>query len=264
MSRENGFVPIRRGILDHIRDGRLTPLEFTGHYFITSQADTRTGLWVGSAKCIASALCITERMARRVLENLGRGDYIRRFPKPGRHVCYPILVHKFYPTNGEHKGEQLDAISSLSATELRYVPIESGELEGEHKGEHVTPQKRIENKEVRKTLTPSVSELPTAEGFEQFYAAYPRHVARVDAEKAWRRVVKPEEVPAILTRIEINRLGEWKGKEKRFIPYPATWLNRRRWEDEIEKGEVNGNNSAAAVRAEEGKYANVKVIRATA
>src|SRR5690348_4667091 len=43
MSKETGFVPIRRGILEHIRDGRLTPLEFTAHYFIASQADTRTG-----------------------------------------------------------------------------------------------------------------------------------------------------------------------------------------------------------------------------
>ena len=149
MSKENGFVPIRRGILEHIQDGRLTPLEFTAHYLITSQADTRTGKWVGSAKCIASALCITERMARRVLENLSRGDYIRRFPVPGKHVCYPILVHKFHPTNGEHKGEQLDAISSLSPMDLRYSQIDSGELEGEQKGEHVTSQKRREKGEGR-------------------------------------------------------------------------------------------------------------------
>jgi hypothetical protein len=150
VSKENGFVPIRRGILEHIQDGRLTPLEFTAHYLITSQADTRTGKWIGSAKCIASALCITERLARRVLENLSRGDYIRRFPVPGKHVCYPILVHKFHPTSGEHKGEQLDAISSLSPTDLRYSQIDSGELVGEHIGEHVTSQKRSEKGEGRK------------------------------------------------------------------------------------------------------------------
>lgn len=150
MSKENGFVPIRRGILEHIQDGRLTPLEFTAHYLITSQADTRTGKWIGSAKCLASALCITERMARKVLENLSRGGYIRRFAIPGKHVCYPILVHKFHPTNGEHKGEQLDAISSLSPTDLRYSQIDSGELVGEQRCEHRASQKRSEKGELKK------------------------------------------------------------------------------------------------------------------
>lgn len=142
MSKDNGYFPARRGIWEHFSDGRMTPLRFTVHQFIVSQADTRTGVWVGCAKSIASALCISERIARRALESLTRLDYLRRFPVPGKHVCYPILVHKFYPTNGEHRGEQLDAVTSLSPMDLRYVPIENGEHRGEQGGEHLSPQKR--------------------------------------------------------------------------------------------------------------------------
>lgn len=28
-------------------------------------------------------------------------------------------------------------------------------------------------------------------------------------------------------------IESWKGKDKDYIPHPATWLNDRRWEDEI-------------------------------
>ena len=110
--------------------------------------------------------------------------------------------------------------------------------------------------------------LPLAEGFEDFYQAYPKKVDREDAGKAWRQKVKPEEVAAIMARVELNKHGEWKdkiaNKEKNFIPNPATWLRHRRWQDEILEGSRNGNHSAAAVRAAAGKYAAIPITRATA
>jgi hypothetical protein len=96
---------------------------------------------------------------------------------------------------------------------------------------------------VRKTHNPPASELPLAEGFEKFYAAYPKKVAKADAEKAWRQKVKPEEVEAIIARVELNKLGEWLGKEKRFIPHPASWLRGQRWNDEIQKGDSSNGKS---------------------
>lgn len=68
--------------------------------------------------------------------------------------------------------------------------------------------------------------------FREFYDAYPRHVAPGKAERAWEKAVKAGADPAIL--IENARLFamERKFSEKKLIPYPATWLNDRRWEDE--------------------------------
>lgn len=75
---------------------------------------------------------------------------------------------------------------------------------------------------------------PRAEDFERFWSVYPRKKGRVTAQKAWTKV-KPEEVKRIITRVEINNHGEWKGKDPQYIPYPASWLNGRRWEDQIEQ-----------------------------
>jgi hypothetical protein len=253
MSKENGFVPIRRGLWEHVRDGRMSPFEALAFVYICSQADTRTGVWKGSAGALVTELGFIPRTARDLLERMEHGGYIRRFVSQGLRHCYPILIHKFPVTQGEHNGEVLDALSSTKqdgCLDLRYISCEvHGEVDGEVHGKVHASQRRSENRELRKPLSPSVSELPIAEGFEQFYATYPRHVARADAEKAWRQVVKPEEVPAILARIEINKLGEWKEKEKRFIPYPASWLRGRRWNDEIEKGEkLNGKQSSVGDR----------------
>jgi hypothetical protein len=155
--KETGFAQIRRGIWEHVRDGRMSLSDYAVYSYIISQADTRTGIWQGSAGALAGELCVSPRLARRFLERLSKGDYIKRFPVPGKHACYPILVHKFLLTNGEHKGEQLNALSSASPVDLRYFPSEQV---GEQMGEHVSSQKRSENREERKTPHPASAAAP--------------------------------------------------------------------------------------------------------
>jgi hypothetical protein len=140
MSKGNGYLQHRRGIWEHVRDGRLSLQDVAVHLYIASQADTRSGIWNGSASALAGELCISPRVARRFLERLSRGGYLKRFPTPGKHVCYPILVHKFAITDGEHRGEHLNALGSNGRADLRYFP-------GEQMGEQLSSQKRIENRE---------------------------------------------------------------------------------------------------------------------
>jgi len=66
------------------------------------------------------------------------------------------------------------------------------------------------------------------EGFDAFWSAYPRRVGRGQAEKAWR-AIGPELHPAIMQGLK-NQAGIWN--DPKFIPYPATWLNGKRWEDD--------------------------------
>lgn len=151
MSKSNGFLQLRRGLWEHVRDARLSITEALAFIYICSEADTRTGIWKGSAKSLSGELGIPERTARDVLERMEHGDYVRRFAVPGRHSCYPILVHKFEITQGEHNGEQLNALESKSPAELSYFSREqSVEEDGEHGVEHGAAQRRIENREKRK------------------------------------------------------------------------------------------------------------------
>lgn len=73
----------------------------------------------------------------------------------------------------------------------------------------------------------------TQNGFDRFWAVYPRRVSKEMAVRAWKKL-KPDEglIEVIMTDIEHRKEGEWKNQDIRYIPHPATYLNQRRWEDE--------------------------------
>lgn len=72
-----------------------------------------------------------------------------------------------------------------------------------------------------------------ARDFKTFYAAYPKKKAPADAERAFAKVDVAIEV--LLTAIAEQRKSEdWQKDRGRYIPYPATWLNQRQWENATE------------------------------
>lgn len=82
---------------------------------------------------------------------------------------------------------------------------------------------------------PDISISSVDDGFDDFWKVYPRHPNKQDAIKAWK-ALKPskETIEAILRDIP-KKLGEnglWANREKDKIPYPATYLRGRQWEDE--------------------------------
>lgn len=70
--------------------------------------------------------------------------------------------------------------------------------------------------------------------FDAFWAMYPRRVAKADARRAWAKR-KPEQLQAIAAALP-NHIRYWSltGTEIQYIPYPASWLNGERYEDELE------------------------------
>ncbi len=73
-----------------------------------------------------------------------------------------------------------------------------------------------------------------AVSFERFWTAYPKKRNKGDAWKAWRALKPGEElVTALLAAVERAKASvQWRKDEGQFIPYPASWLRARGWEDE--------------------------------
>jgi predicted phage replisome organizer len=73
-----------------------------------------------------------------------------------------------------------------------------------------------------------------SEMFDYFWAAYPRKKSKGDAVKAWNKL----KIDNLLYTLIINKLEDaknsrdWTKDGGQFIPYPATWLNAKGWEDE--------------------------------
>lgn len=85
-----------------------------------------------------------------------------------------------------------------------------------------------------KHMRRSAPRLVLAPGFLEFWAAYPKHKGRKDAEKAWNRLTPDAALQQQIQDALIwqKRSPDWVKDGGQFVPFPATYLNNRRWEDE--------------------------------
>jgi DNA-binding Lrp family transcriptional regulator len=76
----------------------------------------------------------------------------------------------------------------------------------------------------------------THELFEKFYESYPRKISKQLAENAFKKLkLANGDYNKIMAALEKQK-AKWieTGQDKQFIPHPSTWLNQKRWEDEVE------------------------------
>jgi hypothetical protein len=98
----------------------------------------------------------------------------------------------------------------------------------------------IKNEVRTNTSSPAV----TPRGFDAWYNIYPRKKAKAQALRAYARAVEngadPDDLLSAIRR-QAGRLGN----DLRYCPYPATWLNGKRWLDDDEppaKRKPGGSN----------------------
>jgi hypothetical protein len=68
---------------------------------------------------------------------------------------------------------------------------------------------------------------------DQFWENYPRRIAKKDALKALDRIRKDGKLPfEVLLSATKQFARSMVGRDMKFVPYPATWLNRGSWDDD--------------------------------
>ena len=69
--------------------------------------------------------------------------------------------------------------------------------------------------------------------FEAFWNAYPKQKAKTEAREAFAKVDVP--LQTLLDALEVQKKShDWTKDGGQYIPYPAKWLNKRRWEDSMD------------------------------
>jgi hypothetical protein len=103
------------------------------------------------------------------------------------------------------------------------------------------------------------------EFFDAFWKAYPRKMSKGQAERAFVKVNPDEQLLAtMLAKIERAKTsGLWADGNKRFIPYPATWLNSKGWEDEIPEGGVDGAHQSNTEQAKPARRFSAERLEAS-
>lgn len=86
------------------------------------------------------------------------------------------------------------------------------------------------------------------ERFEMFWKHYPKKVNKFKSEE-WFRKNKPNEIlfNYIIKKLEMfKKSKQWEKENGKYIPHPTTWLNQKRWEDEL--NDSNGETAEERIK----------------
>lgn len=101
------------------------------------------------------------------------------------------------------------------------------------------------------------------EQFEKFYKAYPKKVKK-QVVKKWFEKNKPsnELFSSMMNSLEQFRGSvDWLKDNGQYIPYPSTWLNQKRWEDE-NIAQDNSKKASVKTNFEQREYNNLNYLYA--
>jgi uncharacterized protein YdaU (DUF1376 family) len=96
--------------------------------------------------------------------------------------------------------------------------------------------------------TPKTFVLP--DDFVRFWEEYPRKEAKKKTLSAWKSLAIPDRLAAYAGIARWKTSGRWD--DLQFVPLPTTYLNGRRWEDELKPKGENFNERFDRIAA---KYA---------
>ncbi len=145
-----------------------------------------------------------------------------------------LLQSKSVPYTGQND-EKLNT-TNVPPTGLN-VPPEGPNVPptGQNVPSHTSESDNKNIKNIKKDKNAKEKKENISKTFNIFWKAYPRKVAKADAEKVFNKIYLNEHLlETMLTAIEVAKKSEgWQKENGKFIPHPATWLNGKRWEDEI-------------------------------
>lgn len=146
-----------------------------------------------------------------------------------------IQVKNFKKHQSPHAKEQASAIPPLvCAIHASDMP---GACTGQAQGKH--PLDSL-NSGFPDSLIPDTPPAPSKgrrtpiADFNAFWRAYPKKKSKGEAEKAWKSIHPDSELLAtMLDKLAIaTTCHDWTKESGKYIPYPASWLRAKGWEDE--------------------------------
>lgn len=146
-------------------------------------------------------------------------------------------------SSGQQKGQTQSVITICKYDEYQFGEADAGNASGQHSGNPLGNQKATKGPEyeegIRKKKKSNARERAgEPEGFQEWYATYPRKNAPKDAARAYAKVIASGEIThaELLARTKAFA-ASWSGKtreQRQFIPYPASWLNAGSYADELD------------------------------
>lgn len=211
-----------------ICDHTLTPLDVCVYAALAQYADMSTGECYPLQTTLADDLGVTDRTIRDHIARLVKAGHVEKLKRRRR----DSIVYRIHVRPTESRPEQ----SRRSKNQDRNGgAVKTGRAAPET-FKHTNELKRSNELAQCEAAKPGYSMQ-----FLKWWEAYPRKVAKAAAAAAFERAVrvigKQQDLSAtqscewLLGQTQAFRVSD-KGRSGKFCPYPATWLNQGRYDDD--------------------------------
>jgi hypothetical protein len=128
-----------------------------------------------------------------------------------------------------------------STTKIDLQLLESsGFIEACQNGDNLTPDRQPNEEKRKRREEKRKNRDAWAKRFDSFWVKYPKKKAKPKARESWLKH-EGEDFDKIIAGLEKQvKSDQWTRNNGQYIPYPATWLNQRRWEDEPDSRQPGG------------------------
>jgi hypothetical protein len=164
---------------------------------------------------------VTEATIDKALQDLANSGSILLYDVDGEsYFCFPNWAeHQRIQCKKSKFPAPEDGVIKKSTVSHGESPPESNPIQSESKSES----------EYKSESKPAHAR---GSRFEEFWKAYPRNEGKQKARAAFEKVDVDLEV--LLEALEQHkRSAQWTKNGGEFIPHASTWLNGRRWEDQM-------------------------------
>lgn len=192
--------------------------------------ELEAGQFVFGRKSAAEQLGITDSSAYRYMQTLEKLGALT-LKANNKFSVVTIEKWEFYQSVDSNAEQQMNSKRTTNEQQ-----VNNNGTTNEHKQE----LKNLRIKELKKESPPiSPSQGDGVSNFDLFWKSYPKKKSKGDAEKAWKSISPSEELfQRIMESLDWQKKShDWVKEKGRFVPYPATWLRAKGWEDENGEGE---------------------------
>ena len=237
MNKAGGFITLHRQILEWEWYKNSATKDLFLHLLLTANfadstvrgTEVKRGQVLTSLTDISTGTGLSNQQARTALSHLkSTGEITDEYTNQYRLIT--IVKYDDYQTlTGKSTGNQ-------QATN-RQTNRQDSENQQANQHQYNKYNNNIYNNKTKEQYNDSPS---SGNDFDLFWTEYPKKVAKREAQKAWDKL-KPD--PDLLYKITCGlemwkKSDQWTRNDGRYIPYPATWLNRRAWEDDVQPASV--------------------------
>jgi DNA-binding transcriptional regulator YhcF (GntR family) len=256
----NGWIKLHRKLLDNPLSRQPKKCHLWMILLMLANHETKTKHWGGSTltikpgqvltsrKELASVSGLDESFIQRTLAELERENMIEQQIYAKFRVVTIVLWQNY------QSGEQQNECTRNEQQNARINEQQENAIKQHETGissHSIKPCEQVnEQQNDTKVNTPreyKKKEYKYTHAFEQFWIAYPKKVGKQDAIKSFNKI-KPDDsqLKAMIEAVNRQKLSQqWQKDDGQYVPNPATWLNGRRWEDEIGLISTPVNNPTA-------------------